>query len=184
MLVAITGGIGTGKTTVCKKLEELGYTVFYSDDIAKKLVFTNTELKTEIIKHFGEISFINGIYNTSYISDIVFINNEKLILLNSIFEPFITAEIIKMKSDKLVFYESALIFEHNKSSLFDYTICCYIDKEIIIQRLKHRNNYSDDEIKKRLDSQMDSYTKTCKSDFIIETNDNIDDNIQHVITKL
>ena len=85
MKIGVTGGICCGKTTVCKYIETLGYQIFYSDIEAKKLVY-DKQVKDEIICKFGNDAYINNIYNTKYIRDIVFNNKEKLNALNMIFK--------------------------------------------------------------------------------------------------
>ena len=90
--IAITGGICSGKSTVCKMIEQLGYKVFYSDIEAKVLANTNEDLKRELIFVFGENSYIDGVYNTEYISNIVFSNEIMLNTLNCIFSFYIWFE--------------------------------------------------------------------------------------------
>ena len=85
MRIAITGGIGSGKTTICKYFENKGYFVFYSDVEAKLLANTNVEIKKQIIKLFGKESYINDTYNLEYIRSIVFNDTLKLQELNKCF---------------------------------------------------------------------------------------------------
>ena len=85
--LGLTGGIGSGKSVVAKVFETLGIPVYYADDAAKKLMNTDEGLKKEIIKNFGEESYIHGELNRKYIASIVFNDKEKLELLNSLTHP-------------------------------------------------------------------------------------------------
>ena len=85
-IIGVTGGICSGKTTVCNYLEILGYKVFYSDQVALKLVETNKKLQIELTRAFGKDVFIGNIYNRQYVSSIVFNNKEELEKLNRIFK--------------------------------------------------------------------------------------------------
>lgn len=170
MKIAITGGIGSGKTTVCKYIEKLGYKVFYSDLIAKELVNTNNKLQSEIINEFGIESFINNKYNAIYIANIVFNNSEKLEKLNYIFKPYIDENFEKISNEnENFFYESALIFEHKIEHKFDYIISTIAWKNVIIDRVMKRNNISKEDIIKIIDSQLSNDFLIEKSDFYINT---------------
>lgn len=185
--IAITGGICSGKSTVCKFIEELGYKVFYSDDEAIKLANFDVSLIEEIVNEFGDKSYIDGIYNRKYIASIVFDNREKLDKLNAIFAKYINSafnEFINANElEYVVFYESALIFEHEKEDDFDNVICVYADKKVIENRLKDRNGYTDEEIVTRLNSQMDSFTKLLMTPWHINTNNGVNINIVKEILK-
>lgn len=171
--IAITGGICSGKSTLCNQLENIGYKIFYSDNVAKSIVNSNVEIKKEIINEFSEKAFSNEGYNSKFIASIVFSNQEKLDRLNKIFSSYITKEFDSFcktnSSEKIIFYESALIFEHDKQKDFDYVFCCHASQETIIKRLKKRNGYSDEEIENRIASQMSQVDKMSKSDFLINT---------------
>lgn len=175
--IAITGGICSGKSTVCKMIEKLGYKVFYSDIEAKKLANTDEDLKREIIFVFGENSYIDGVYNTEYISNIVFSDETMLNTLNGIFSFYMWFEFnrfCKLNSEEeFIFYESALIFEHNRQDEFDKVICIYAHEDIIRRRLKIRNGYTDKQIDDRLSSQMSGLSKLIKTSFHINTSNGI-----------
>lgn len=166
--IGITGGICSGKTSVCKELEKLGYKVFYSDIEAKKIANENSFLKSDIIKAFGVDSYINGVYNTAYIASIVFSNKEKLAKLDSLFKDYLEMEwerfIVINSEEETVFYESALIKEHSISYYFDKVVGIYANESTIIERLKERNGYTLKEIDKRLKSQMKSVYKMAACD--------------------
>src|ERR1035437_8007702 len=120
--VAVTGGICSGKSTICLYLEILGYPVFYSDVIAKNLANTDENLKKEIIELFGNKSYIDNVYNTKYISSIVFRNKDFLLSLNNIYSSYIKKsfkEFCSKNCDRaLIFFESAIIFENDLTKEF------------------------------------------------------------------
>lgn len=186
--VAITGGICSGKSTVCRFIEEnFNYPVFYSDDEAKHLANTNYELINRIKSIFGDESYINNTYNTRYIASIVFNDKEKLNILNEIFRNFVKESYENFKKNSksdIIFYESALIFEHNTQSRFDYVIGVYVDLDIVRERLKLRNGLCDDEINKRLRNQMEPKEKVKLSNFIINTNEKWTDDINKIIIEI
>jgi len=185
--IAITGGICSGKSTVCKFIEELGYKVFYSDDEAIKLANFDVSLIEEIVTEFGDEAYIDGIYNRKYIGSIVFDDKAKLDKLNKIFSEHIKIAFNDFRKinilEKVVFYESALIFEHGKENEFDNVICVYADKKVIENRLKDRNGYTDEEIVTRLNSQMVSFTKLLMTPWHINTNNGVNINIVKEILK-
>jgi dephospho-CoA kinase len=169
--IGITGGIASGKTTICKYLEELGYSVYYSDPAAIYLAEHNDQLKSILIKEFGKESYLpDGKYNRAYIGGIVFKAIDRLNTINEIFRIFLLEDFKSYCVNKeVIFYESALIFEHGLSHQFDYIISAYAPVEIIKERLTKRNFFTSEEINNRLNSQMDPVMKSMKSDYIINT---------------
>lgn len=169
-LIGVTGGIGSGKTTICEYIERLGYDVYYSDVVANRLVKTNSKLKEELITEFGNEVYINGNYNRQYIADIVFNDKTKLNKINTIFKKYLTEDFDEYAKDKtLIFYESALILELGISDEFDKLICATASPKDIIERIKNRNNFTIEEIKLRLDNQLDPVFKALKSDYVVDT---------------
>ena len=186
VLIGITGGISSGKTAFAQYLAELGYTIIYTDQLAKEIISTNSIVKNQIINTFGENSFIDGKYNTDYISEIVFNDNSELDKLNRIVFPVVidklVAEIDKLQinngssiKDKLLFIESALLFEFNIDGGFDYIISVSSNIENRKERLKNKLNISDNELMKRINIQMSQEEKNKLSDFVIENNGTIKD---------
>ena len=169
--VAVTGGIGTGKTTVSNLFEKIGIPVFNSDEIAKKLMHNDKQLKSEIIKAFGDESYINNELNRAYLSDIVFNDETLLNKINSIVHPQVAKEfnqwLLNQKS-KYVIYESAIIFENNSEDVFDKIICVIAPEEDVISRVMKRNNFSRDKVISIISNQLPDQVKRNKSDYIIE----------------
>jgi dephospho-CoA kinase len=187
--VGVTGSIASGKSTVCKMIEEkYGYLVYYSDIEAKKIANTNQGLINEIIDNFGEQSYIDGIYNTKYIAGIVFSDKKELEILNRIFKKYLDQDwenfLNEHRNEKIIFYESALIFEHNIKKKFDYVICVYANLDTIRKRLKKRNNYTDQEIENRLDKLSNQNSKIENSDYNINTENEWNTKLDNIIVDI
>ncbi len=169
--VAVTGGIGTGKTTVSNLFEKIGIPVFNSDEIAKELMHNDKQLKSDIIKAFGDESYINNELNRAYLSDIVFNDETLLNKINSIVHPQVAKEfnqwLLNQKS-KYIIYESAIIFENNSEDLFDKIICVIAPEEDVISRVMKRNSFSRDKVISIISNQLPDQVKINKADYIIE----------------
>lgn len=175
MRIAITGGIGSGKTTVCKYFENKGYFVFYSDVEAKFLANTNIEIKEQITNLFGKESYVNDTYNLEYIRSIVFSDMLKLQELNKCFNGVVIQEFINKSSNhKISFFESALIFEHNLQYIFDLTIGVYCNEAKIFERLKQRNGFDEKQVSKIINNQLNSKEKMNNCNIVINTTNGVD----------
>ncbi|MGB3007074.1 MAG: dephospho-CoA kinase [Chitinophagaceae bacterium] len=171
--IGLTGGIGSGKSTVAKVFETLGIPVYYADDAAKRLMNTDENLKKNIKKYFGEESYINNNLNRSYIASLVFIDKIKLDLLNSLVHPATIADAeawISEQTTPYVIREAALLFESGAHKGLDYTIGVSAPLSLRIQRVMQRDGFTIEEVNLRISRQMDEVEKMEKCDFII-TND-------------
>lgn len=180
-IIGITGGIGSGKSTVSKFINEMGYKVINSDSKAKKLYLENSELKEKLIKEFGGNFYLpDGNINKKFIEEIVFGEDEKskanLAKLNALVHPLVIQDNIDEidelveKGERLIFVESALIFEISMEDAYDYIICVFTPKDITIKRLIERDSTSEEKILKRMKNQMSSEEKKKKADFVINNN--------------
>ena len=168
--IGLTGGIGSGKTTVAKVFEVLGIPVYYADDTAKKIVNTNEELRKKIIANFGEESFSSNQLNRKYIAGIVFNNEEKLKLLNSFIHPVTIADAedwMKKQTTPYTIKEAAILFESGAHAGLDYVIGVSSPLALRIKRVMERDNATEEEIQKRIARQMDEEEKLNRCDFII-----------------
>tara|TARA_Y100000739_G_scaffold222025_1_gene223126 strand:+ start:1093 stop:1671 length:579 start_codon:yes stop_codon:yes gene_type:complete len=187
--VAVTGGIGTGKTTVSNLFEKIGIPVFNSDKIAKELMHNDKQLKSDIIKAFGDESYINNELNRAYLSDIVFNDETLLDKINSIVHPQVTKEfnqwLLNQKS-KYIIYESAIIFENNSEDVFDKIICVIAPEEEVISRVMKRNTFSRDKVISIISNQLPDQIKINKADYIIENINKSDltDRVLEIHTKI
>jgi len=182
MRVGITGGICSGKSSICKIIKDNNYFVFNSDIQAKIVANTDIKIREQIVSLFGEGSYVDGIYNASYIRGIVFSDRNKLEQLNKCFGKVILDKYESQSLEyKISFFESALIFEHNLQDKFDVIIGVYCDEIETIKRLRQRNGFNDIEIENVLKNQLNSKDKMGKCDFIINTTNGIDKNKVNLI---
>jgi dephospho-CoA kinase len=168
--IGLTGGIGSGKSTVAHIFEVLGIPVYYADGAAKKIMTENEELKASIIDAFGEEAYVNGNLNREYIAGRVFNNDKKIELLNSLVHPAAikdAAEWIKKQKAPYIIKEAALIFESGSNKNLDYVIGVRSPLALRIQRAMDRNKISADEVKARMDKQMDEGLKLQLCDYVI-----------------
>jgi dephospho-CoA kinase len=174
LTVGLTGGIGSGKTTIANFFKLLGIPVYNSDIRAKQIIAQNLNVRKEIIKQFGPESYLNNHYNTHYISTIVFNNSEKLELLNNIIHPAVNEDFNIWKNkqkSKYVLKEAAILFESGSYLSCDKIITIKAPLEDKIKRVINRDHLSKDEIIKRTKSQMSDDEKAKQSDYSLN-NDN------------
>lgn len=172
--IGLTGGIGSGKTTVARIFETLGIPVFYADDAAKRLMNENEELKKLITQHFGGASYVDGILDTKYLASIVFNSREKLDLLNSLTHPVTiqdAAQWMQKQNAVYVIKEAALLFESGAAGNLDMVIGVYAPQHIRVKRVMDRDQISVEEVMKRISRQIDEEMKMKLCDFVITNDD-------------
>lgn len=172
--IGLTGGIGSGKTTVAKVFETLDIPVYYADNAAKRLMNTDDELKAGVISHFGEAAYVNGELDRKYLAGIVFNNKEKLDLLNSLTHPVTIRDAEDWMNRQTAPYaikEAALLFESGAAEKLDYIIGVYAPQHIRIKRVMQRDDLSTDEVLKRISRQIDEEMKMKLCNFVITNND-------------
>ncbi|MDT3740799.1 MAG: dephospho-CoA kinase [Candidatus Kapabacteria bacterium] len=186
VVIAITGGIGSGKSEAARIFRELGRSVISTDELAKVVMNTDNSVKKQIISTFGSNSYnSDGVLSAGHISSTVFSGNESqsdnLQKLNLIVHPpvieLMISEIEKTieAGEKLVFVESALIYESALDEGFDYIICITADDDLRIQRVRQRSGISEEQIIQRMKEQISQEEKIKLSDFEIENNKSIND---------
>jgi dephospho-CoA kinase len=172
--IGLTGGIGSGKSTIAKVFEVLGVPVYYADDAAKRLMNEDEQLKQQLIQHFGEATYTNGVLNRAHLSSIVFQNKEKLELLNSLVHPATVADATQwfsQQSTPYVIKEAALLFESGTAQGLDKVIGVRAPETIRIKRVMDRDKVSADEVKRRMNNQIEETIKMRLCDFVIENNE-------------
>jgi len=179
MVVGLTGGIGSGKTTVAKLFSKFNDVAIYIADIeAKKLMNSSEIIKKKLIKQFGESSFVNQKLNRNYISEIVFNDKEKLSILNAIVHPEVKKhfqDFIKKNIDKTyIIYENAILFESGSNLLCDYIITVYANVNIKIERVILRDSSTKEVVESRMKNQWNDSKKIVQSNYII-CNENLDE---------
>ena len=176
-IIGLTGGIGSGKSTVLSIFKDLGAATYVADSEAKKLMNCDEELKNQILKLFGEQAYVEGTLNSTYIASFVFSNKEKLNALNALVHPKVHEDFqqfIKKINAGLVIYEAAILFESGSDKLCDYIITVLASFENKTERIKKRDGISEAQILERMKNQSTDDFKIKKSDFVIR-NSNLED---------
>ena len=172
-VIGLTGGIGSGKSTVSKIFEDNGIPIYNSDLIAKDLMNNNIDLKKKMISSFGTKSYIDDKLNKPYISKLVFQNKKKLKIINSIVHPYVLTDFkiwAENKISKYVIYESAIIFESGSYKKNDFNILVISDLKKRIERVMKRDKLSKDDVLNRIKNQWNDEKKIPLCDFVINNN--------------
>ncbi len=170
MRIGITGGIGSGKSTVAKIFETLGVPIYYADDAARRIMNENEALREAIQRSFGEETYINQQLNRSYLASLVFGNEEKLALLNELVHPLTIEDSEKWmqaKSGPYAIKEAALIFESDVWKGLDKVIGVSSPYKLRLQRAMQRDSISEEAVLARMSKQMNEEEKMKRCDFII-----------------
>ncbi|MEO2083999.1 MAG: dephospho-CoA kinase [Marinoscillum sp.] len=175
-LLGITGGIGSGKSTISKIFKVLGVKIYQSDDIAKYLMENDNKLISSIINSFGEESYIDGKINKEYISKNVFYDKEKLKIINNLVHPVVINDFKKWclinKNEKILIKEAALLFESKSYKELNFVIYVYAKKKLRISRILKRDTHrTKDQIEHIIKSQLTDKESFEKADYILENNE-------------
>ena len=174
MIVGLTGGIGSGKSTVAFMFEILGCAVFNSDTVAKQVYFVK-DVKKEVTDLLGPDAYKNDReLNKAYISSKIFTNTNLLHQLNAIIHPRVKhkfEEFVKQNSQKIIIKETALLFEAKLDRLVDKKILVAADDELRIKRVMKRDGLSREEVLNKIKSQMAQEEKMKLSDMVIYNNE-------------
>jgi len=178
-VIGLTGGIGSGKTTVAKFIEEAGFPVYYSDDRAKHIVNVDEDLKQQIKNLLGQEAYNeNGFYNRKYVAERVFGNQELLLELNSLIHPAVKADFenwVRSQDAEFLFKETALLFELKLNESCYKSVLVTADDNIRIKRVMDRDGKTYREIEAVMDKQMPEKDKIKRADFVIFNNDGIEE---------
>lgn len=183
--IGITGGIGSGKSIVCRIFETLGIPVFYADDQAKSIMTIDPILIDAIKQIFGERSYFNdGTLNRKYLADIVFNDKMQLDHLNNLVHPAVQRAFENWQSQlpKNLPYclkEAALLFESGSYQQCDYTLMVCAPLQLRIDRVKKRDGLSEEQVLARMEKQWSDEKKSAYADYFIQ-NDGQHSLIQHV----
>ena len=174
IVVGLTGGIGSGKSTIAKEFAALGIAVFNSDEQAKALIATDAQVKERIIATFGEEAYQNGEYNRAYIAQIVFNNPEKLAILNNIVHPALAKyfkQWAKKQTSLYVLKEAAILFESGSYKDCDYIITVTAPEEVRIARVMARDHCTEAQVRARMAQQWSDAQRIALSNAVIENID-------------
>ncbi|MCX8533788.1 dephospho-CoA kinase [Chryseobacterium luquanense] len=178
-IIGLTGGIGSGKTTVAKFIEDCGFPVYYSDDRAKEIVNDNDDLKLKITELLGNEAYDqNGLYNRKFVSEKVFNDKELLQKLNEIIHPAVRIDFedwVKKQKKYLVFKETALLFELKLHLQCYRSILVTAEDNIRIKRVMDRDRKTYREVQSVMEKQLPEKDKIKLADCVIYNNTNLDD---------
>jgi len=172
MIVGLTGGIGSGKTTVAKLFQNFDTVAVYIADVeAKKIMNSSDIIRAKIIAAFGKTTFKNNQLDRSYLASIVFNNKEKLQILNSIVHPEVRRdfqEFVQLhKKKSYIIYESAILFESNSQHQFHFVISVFVALEERIKRVIQRDNSTKQDVLVRMKQQWKEEKKLLLSNYSI-----------------
>lgn len=173
--IGITGGIGSGKTFICKLFEALGIPVYNADEEAKRLMNTDIRIKEKLIAQFGEATYKDGLLDRAFLADMVFSDKDKLELLNSIVHPIVIQEAkdwAERQTTRYSLKEAALLFESGSYKELDYTILVTAPMDMRIQRVIERDGATEQQVRERINKQLSDEEKLQLADFVI-VNDEI-----------
>lgn len=181
VIIGLTGGIASGKSTVSAMLREFGIPVIDADVIAREVVKPGKTAYNSIVEAFGQgVLLENGEINRQELGGIVFHNEEKRLLLNRIVHPAVRAEMHTKKEayvkqdEQAVVLDIPLLFESKLTSLVERVLLVYVDEDVQLQRLMQRNHLTEEEAKARIRAQIPLVEKLAMADEIINNNGTIE----------
>ncbi len=173
-IVGLTGGIGSGKTTVAKLFSELGVPVYIADVEAKKLTNSSLVIRRKLIELLGNNAYLDDKLNRKYVADKIFADKKLLKAVNAIIHPKVAAHfkkwVLKQKSNYVI-KEAAILFENGSYKDCDLLILVTAPKALRISRVKKRDNASSMEIEQRMSNQWSDSKKKKLADIIVENID-------------
>ncbi len=174
--VGLTGGIGSGKSTVAKVFEILKVPVFYADNVGKLLINNDAEVIKSIKKEFEDIYDDDNFIIKKKLANIIFSNPEKLEIINSIVHPAVRKEYLKWcdknSAKPYSIMEAAILFESGTYKILDKTITVFAPKNTRIKRVCKRDNITAEKVIERMNNQMSEDKKVKLANFVIYNDDN------------
>ena len=172
--VGITGGIGSGKSTITSLFHNLGVPIYNSDERAKWLMSNDVDLMDQIKILFGQESYSNNKLNRAHIANIVFQNHDLLKQLNAIVHPLVKIDfenwLLLQKKEPLVIKEAAILIESGAYKELDILIVVFANKEIRIKRVMNRDNVAKEDVEKRIETQLSDSERLKFAHYSIENN--------------
>jgi len=182
--VGLTGGIGSGKSTVASIFAKYGVPIYYADTKMKELMVSDPEIKARLIKEFGTEAYQNNELNRKYLASIVFDDKEKLQILNSITHPALAKDLeVWLKNKEHYFYvieEAAILFESGNDKSMDKIICVTAPLRVRVERVMGRDKVSEIEVLRRMSNQTSEEERVIRSDYIIYNNSNENEDLTNL----
>lgn len=173
-VVGLTGGIGSGKTTVAKMFQEMGVPLYIADIRAKVLMNSSKKIRNELIALFGAEAYQGNQLNRPFIASQIFKNNLLLQQMNAVVHPEVAADFARWKEEQTALYvlkEAAIIFENNLASQYDFIITVVADLEERISRVIDRDQTTETKVMAIVNNQLSDDEKAKQSDFVIINHD-------------
>ena len=186
--LGVTGGIGSGKSEVCRIFDSLGARVFYADLEARRIMTENTEVRREIAKAFGRNSYLpDGSLNRAYLAQQVFGNEDQVAKINAIVHPRVGKAFLEMKRRahkdgvRLLVHEAALIFESGADKRLDAVAVVHSPVNTRIERVMTRDDVSSEQVESRMKHQLPAEELLQRADYIIENTGSLEELRQRVV---
>lgn len=173
MVVGLTGGIGSGKTTIAKWFKSQDIPVYIADKEAKALMNRSKVIKRKLTLLFGENAYKNGKLNREYLASKIFSDKTLLSKMNAIVHPKVASHFkrwLKKQDSPYIIKEAAIIFENNLENQYDYIITVVADENLRIERVMQRDNASKEKVESIINNQLSDEEKIKKSHFVIKNN--------------
>lgn len=172
---AITGGISSGKSTFSSYIKSKGFPVILADDISNDLLESDEKVRSKVINIFGKNAYKDGKPDRKFIAEKVFSDPQKLHRLNSILHPAVINKINSLiekdhKAEKIIFIESALVYEADIEDSFEYIILITADHNIRLERSLQSGEFSKEDFEKRNENQIPDEEKKKRADFVFINN--------------
>jgi dephospho-CoA kinase len=190
--VGVTGGIGSGKTHICKLLELMNFPVYYSDTESKRIQNENADVRAKLIELFSEECYTEQGLNRKFLAQIIFSDPTAKKQVEEIMHPTVAKDFAswctkkETQGERIVFIESAILYESGFDSLVDKVIMVYADEDVRIERSMKRDGADRAAIEERIKNQSSDNDKRLKADFILHNNpdNNVNKQILEIIKKL
>ena len=170
MKVGITGGIGSGKSTVCRLFAQKGIAVYDSDAAAKRLMQEDGVLRRQLAGRFGEGTFRDGVLDRAYLAGIVFADPQALADLNALVHPVVMRDFdawAARQEGSYVILESAILFEAGLEGCVDKTVAVLAPRELRIERTCRRDGCGADQVVRRIAAQLDDDALSARADYVV-----------------
>lgn len=189
LVLGVTGGIGSGKTTVCKLLESKGIPVYYSDERAKYILLNHTDVKAQLMKFFGKEIFTDELPDRQKLAKIVFSDKHKLKLLNSIVHPKVKEDFDlwkKQQNANVIVKEAAILIESGAYKQVDKVLVVTAPLEERIQRVMQRDGVTKQDIQNRLNNQFSDSERIKYADYIVDNSSkkDLEKQLEEILKKL
>jgi dephospho-CoA kinase len=174
IIVGLTGGIGSGKTTIAKWFESQNIPVYIADKEAKALMNRSKVIKRKLSSLFGDAAYKDGKLNREYLASKIFNDKTLLSKMNAIVHPKVASHFkrwLKKQDSPYIIKEAAIIFENNLEYQYDYIITVVADKDLRIERVMKRDGSTRQKVESIIGNQLSDEEKVKKSHFVIHNND-------------